>query len=159
MKVRRAIISVLLILSILASTVVMLRLDSDKEEAQVQEAQAATFDDSGRIEYQPAADTAMIYGTAQNPFTVLEIVPYAGYAEIGYLIGGKEPVDMARLSAIAMGNITSGGISAGAARAFIEYLAEKGYMTLLTEKEAVLCNAKDAELPAEQRKFACYQYT
>ena len=158
MKVRRAIISIILILSILASTVVMLRMNPDKEEVALQEAQAATFDDSGKIEYLSATDASMVYGTEQNPFTVLEIVPYAGYAEIGYLIGGKEPVDMARLSAVSLGTVSSDSISASAAKEFIEYLAEKHYMTLLTEEEAIICNAKDAELPAEKRKFACYQF-
>lgn len=159
MKVRRIIISVMLILSILASTVVMLCLDSDKEETKLQEAQAATYDANGLVEYADAGDASMAYGTEQNPFTVLEIVPYAGYAEIGYLTGGKEPVDMERLSRISLGTENSGGVSAAAAKGFIEYLAAKGYMTLLTEEEAAICNAKDAELPAGQRKFACHQFT
>lgn len=33
-------------------------------------------------------------GSATNPFVILEIVPYEGYAEIGYLIDGCEPVDI-----------------------------------------------------------------
>ena len=32
-------------------------------------------------------------GTAENPFVLLEIVPYAGEAEIGYMIEGCEPID------------------------------------------------------------------
>ncbi|ROR30644.1 uncharacterized protein DUF5057 [Mobilisporobacter senegalensis] len=36
-------------------------------------------------------------GTKQNPFVILEIVPYEGYAEIGYLIEGCEPVDMEKV--------------------------------------------------------------
>jgi hypothetical protein len=36
-------------------------------------------------------------GTKNNPFVILEIVPYEGYGEIGYLIDGCEPVDMDRL--------------------------------------------------------------
>jgi len=159
MKIRRVIISVVLILSILASTVVMLRLDSDKNDKKVQEAQAATYDDNGLVEHIDAADASAAYGTTNNPFTVLEIVPYAGYAEMGYLTGGKEPVDMERLSRISLGTETSAGVSANAAKEFIEYLAVKGYMTLLTEEEAAVCNAKDAEMPAGQRKFACYQFT
>ncbi len=159
MKVRRAIISIVLILSILASTVVMLRLEKKNEDPAVQEAKAATYDDSGFVEYIPAADEAAAYGTPQNPFTVLEIVPYAGYAEIGYLTGGKEPVNMERLCAIAMGTVASGQISAEAAREFIEYLTAKHYLTLLTEAEAAVSNAKDAELPADERKFAAYQFT
>lgn len=159
MKVRRIIISVILILSILASTVVMLRLDSKKDAVEIQEAKAATYDDSGFVEYTPVADEAAAYGSEENPFTVLEIVPYAGYAEIGYLTGGKEPVDMERLCAIASGDVTSEQISAKAAREFIDYLLAKHYLTALTEEEAIRCNAKDAELPKEERKFAAYQFT
>ncbi|WP_097015838.1 DUF5057 domain-containing protein [Anaerocolumna aminovalerica] len=36
-------------------------------------------------------------GTKNNPFVILEIVPYEGYGEIGYLIDGCEPVEMDRL--------------------------------------------------------------
>lgn len=32
-------------------------------------------------------------GTKENPFIILEIVPYRGMGQIGYLIGGEEPVD------------------------------------------------------------------
>ena len=32
-------------------------------------------------------------GEEVDPFTVVEIVPYKGMAEIGYLVGGQEPVD------------------------------------------------------------------
>ena len=159
MKIRRIIISVILILSILASTVVMLRLDSKEDAVEVQEAKAATYDDNGFVEYVPAADAAAAYGTKENPFTVLEIVPYAGYAEIGYLTGGKEPVDIELLCAIARSEKTSAQVSAKAAREFIDYLVTKHYLTALTEEEAILCNAKDAELPKEERKFAAYQFT
>ena len=157
MKLRRMIISIILVLSVLASTVVMLRLDS-KDDVIMREAQAATYDENGFVEYVPAADAAAAYGTKENPFTVLEIVPYAGYAEIGYLTGSKEPVDMERLCRIAMGTEVSGQLSASAAGQFIEYLAVKGYLTLLTQKEADASNAKDAELPKEERKFAAYQF-
>ena len=158
MKVRRAIISVVLILSILASAVVMLRFDMGKDTLPGQQAKAATYDDNGFVEYIPTADAAAAYGTVENPFTVLEIVPYAGYAEIGYLTGGKEPVNMERLCGIALGTISSEQISAKAARQFIEYLSAKHYMTLLTEEEAAVSNAKDAELEPEDRKFAAYQF-
>jgi len=159
MKVRRAIISVILILSVLASTVFMMRFDSEEADVILQEAQAATYDENGLVEFAGASDAAAAYGTAANPFTVLEIVAYAGYAEIGYLIGGKEPVDMERLCRIALGAETSEQISASAAVDFINHLATKGYVTLLTEEEAEACNAKDKELPKKERKFAAYRFT
>lgn len=37
-----------------------------------------------------------VKGTDTNPFVILEIVPYDGYAEIGYLIDGCEPVDISK---------------------------------------------------------------
>ena len=48
-------------------------------------------------------------GTKQNPFVILEIVPYEGYAEIGYLIEGCEPIDMDRIRY--SGDMTAGTIS------------------------------------------------
>lgn len=36
-------------------------------------------------------------GTEKNPFLVLEIVPWVGYAEFGYMIEGCEPVDYASM--------------------------------------------------------------
>ncbi len=37
-------------------------------------------------------------GTEENPFVILEIVPYEEYAEIGYLISGCEPVDLTAIT-------------------------------------------------------------
>lgn len=45
--------------------------------------------------FNPFAQT----GTAENPFIILEIVPYRGMGEIGYVIGGQEPVDISVSSA------------------------------------------------------------
>lgn len=39
-----------------------------------------------------AYDPTKAEGTAENPFTILEIVPNYSYAQIGYLIDGQEPV-------------------------------------------------------------------
>lgn len=51
-------------------------------------------------------------GTPENPFLILEIVPYEEYAEFGYHIGGCEPVDVENM--FGRGDITSIG-SFGAA--------------------------------------------
>lgn len=40
-------------------------------------------------DFNPNAET----GTKENPFIILEIVPYRGMGQIGYLVGGQEPVD------------------------------------------------------------------
>lgn len=42
--------------------------------------------------FNPQAPT----GTNENPFLILEIVPYRGMGQIGYLVGGQEPVDIDR---------------------------------------------------------------
>lgn len=41
-----------------------------------------------------AYDPTKEEGTAQNPFTILEIVPNHTYAQIGFLIDGQEPVNV-----------------------------------------------------------------
>lgn len=33
-------------------------------------------------------------GSKENPFIILEIVPYRGMGQIGYIVGGQEPVDI-----------------------------------------------------------------
>lgn len=40
-------------------------------------------------DFDPNAKT----GTKENPFIILEIVPYRGMGQIGYLVGGQEPAD------------------------------------------------------------------
>ena len=42
-------------------------------------------------------DFTLVRGTAERPFVILEIVPYEEYGELGYLIGGCEPVNIERL--------------------------------------------------------------
>lgn len=66
----------------------------------IQEVQA------GIIANNASADTKKVYtekdsnyksGTAENPLTILEIVPNHSMAKIGYLIPGCEPIDMNKL--------------------------------------------------------------
>lgn len=33
-------------------------------------------------------------GTEERPYTILEIVPFLGYAEMGYMVAGQEPIDL-----------------------------------------------------------------
>lgn len=51
------------------------------------------------ISYMPKADKSAAIGTAENPFTILEIVPNKSMGMIGYMIPGCEPVDMEALAA------------------------------------------------------------
>lgn len=53
---------------------------------------------SDKISYLPK-DTEKDMGSAENPFTVLEIVPNQSMAMIGYMIPGCEPVDIAAIGA------------------------------------------------------------
>ena len=64
------------------------------------EAEADTsyfVDENGKIAVPPggtSTEARMNRGnSAENPFFALEIVPYEGYAEFGYLIEGCEPID------------------------------------------------------------------
>ncbi len=65
-------------------------------------ASAAIYGTDGII---PVPKEEGMQGTANNPFVILEVVPYEGYAEIGYLIGGCEPVNLEDLA--------QDGVSAG----------------------------------------------
>lgn len=43
-------------------------------------------------------DTKQEAGSKDNPFLILEIVPYYGQAEMGYLISGCEPIDFSKVN-------------------------------------------------------------
>lgn len=68
-----------------------------KQNREASAAGSAYFiDENGKIAVPPGGWTTearMTRGTEDNPFFALEIVPYEGYAELGYLIEGCEPVD------------------------------------------------------------------
>lgn len=50
---------------------------------------------------------AMSTETASNTFTILEVVPYPGMAEIGYMVGGQEPIDLSKFNNLNSVGITS----------------------------------------------------
>ena len=52
-------------------------------------------------------DRARDLGTAENPFLVLEILPYEGYAEIGYMVAGQEPIDFERARYITLNEVNA----------------------------------------------------
>lgn len=43
-------------------------------------------------------DKSANLGTAENPFTVLEVVPYKGMGLLGYTVPGQEPVDISQFT-------------------------------------------------------------
>jgi len=45
-------------------------------------------------------------GSDTNPFIILEVVPYEGYAEIGYSIQGSEPIPMDQMRYNQNGNLS-----------------------------------------------------
>ncbi len=84
----------ILIASILLGVIGVLFLGS--RFGKERESAAAVVSNDGKITI-PVRNTDSPLGAADNPFVLLEIVPYEGYAEIGYLIGGQEPVNMERV--------------------------------------------------------------
>ena len=53
-----------------------------------------TLDDYNKMCESGKVNCTQEAGDKDNPFLILEIVPYYGQAEIGYLISGCEPIDM-----------------------------------------------------------------
>ncbi|MDD4113955.1 MAG: hypothetical protein PHC56_13130, partial [Herbinix sp.] len=47
----------------------------------------------------PGFDPSKPEGSEENPFIILEIVPHRSIGQIGYAVGGQEPVDLARIDA------------------------------------------------------------
>lgn len=48
-------------------------------------------------QYENEENSEQPRGTAENPFVILELVPYEDFAEFGYLIGGCEPIKVEEL--------------------------------------------------------------
>lgn len=67
-----------------------------KEANAVDEPEIFFVDKDGKIEVPTGPNTGNVdtRGTEDNPFFVLEIVPYDGMAQIGFLIDGQEPIDV-----------------------------------------------------------------
>lgn len=59
---------------------------------------SAAMVEGDKVKNVPDKNSAYPLGTALNPFLILEIVPFEGFAEIGYNIAGQEPVDIEVLS-------------------------------------------------------------
>lgn len=53
--------------------------------------------ESKRTAYDNGTDIHGTLGTTENPFFILEIVPYEEYAEFGYQISGCEPIDVMKM--------------------------------------------------------------
>lgn len=70
-------------------------------------------------------------GTSDNPFVILEIVPYEGYAEIGYMISGCEPIPLNQLTF----DNTAGGLLASTKGLNYEWKAE--YTTTLGKGDVI----------------------
>lgn len=93
-KTRIIISLVLVLVAFVAGIAVFSQSDRDRSaQADGTATTRYTVDGDGRIEPPPTSTTAA-KGTAENPFFILEIVPYEGMGSIGYHIAGCEPIDM-----------------------------------------------------------------
>ena len=52
-------------------------------------------------------DKSASLGSDNNPYVILEVVPDEAYAEMGYLVGGEEPVDLNTMLSNAVGTTTN----------------------------------------------------
>ncbi len=91
----RIIISLVLVLVAFAAGIAVFSQSDRDRSAQADGSVTTryTVDDDGKIEPPPTSTTAA-KGTEENPFFILEIVPYEGMGSIGYHIAGCEPIDM-----------------------------------------------------------------
>ncbi|WMJ88586.1 DUF5057 domain-containing protein [Anaerocolumna sp. MB42-C2] len=83
------------ILFVISAIIMLKGISSYTQKEEVTKASAAIYGTDGII---PVPKEEGVQGTANNPFVILEVVPYEGYAEIGYLIGGCEPVKLEELA-------------------------------------------------------------
>ncbi len=124
MKIKLRVAVSLLLFVVIAAIVGIV----DKEEDVYQVAAATHFGTDATIPNFPEIGNK---GTDNNPFVILEIVPYEGYAEIGYMIGGCEPVP---LESLAFNNSVGGTVASTGGLTF-EWKAE--YTDVLKEGDKV----------------------
>lgn len=93
-KVRILISLVLVAVAFIAGLTVYAQSNKDRSaQADGTTTTRYTVDPDGRIE-PPAMDTTKEKGSPENPFFILEIVPFEGMGTIGYHIEGCEPINM-----------------------------------------------------------------
>lgn len=98
-KVRIAISCVLAVVAFVFGIFTFSQLNKNDTKQAIAEDPAVYFTDAqGKVAEVPGGTTLEARlnrgSSAENPFFVLEIVPYEGYAEFGYHISGCEPVDI-----------------------------------------------------------------
>lgn len=97
-KVRILISLVLVAVAFIAGIAVYAQTNRDRSaQADGSGTTRYTVDDDYKIA-PPAMDPAYAKGTEQNPFFVLELVPYEEMGHFGYQISGCEPVDMMKVA-------------------------------------------------------------
>lgn len=85
MKHRKKIKNIIMLtLLVLLIPIIVFSLKDSKKASAINAPSYLTFEN-----FNPDAGL----GTKENPFIILEIVPYRGMGEIGYIVGGQEPVD------------------------------------------------------------------
>ncbi len=102
-KIRIIISCILILVAFGAGFVIYAQTYGDRPEEAVAEGTPKSYliDKDGHIEEPVGGNTEearKTRGTETNPFFILEIVPYDGMAEFGYLISGKEPIDVEALA-------------------------------------------------------------
>ena len=97
---KRRSIALLLILSLVVgifSTVLMYDKREPMNEVSASSVVTGTTLDDKLVSAGLSAITSGSVGTNANPYDIVEIVPYKGMAQLGYLIGGQEPIDISSL--------------------------------------------------------------
>lgn len=100
MKSKKAIASMLAFTMVLTS-VATLQFDKKQDGSDADAAYNTQSDDTvsnlADAVSTLALDKNSELGTVDNPFTVLEVVPYKGMGLLGYMVDGQEPVDLSNL--------------------------------------------------------------
>lgn len=94
-RMTKAVLGCVLIASLIIAGVAHAEyLGNGKKKASAAGISSGYFvDKDGKIQ-KPQKDRSKELGTAENPFFVLEIVPWDQWAQFGYQIGGWEPIDL-----------------------------------------------------------------
>lgn len=92
-KILAVVLSLVMVASLLTGIGVIWR--SQRAETAIADQSAGyTITSDGKFTFPSTYDQTQPIGSKNNPYIVLEIVPNENMAQMGYLVGGKEPIDV-----------------------------------------------------------------
>lgn len=109
----------------------------------------ATIDSMRILDMTQKSGNRMTMGTSSNPLMILELVPWQGYGEIGYMIEGCEPVDIYTRAGCYSREKAAYYRSIGEENTYNKYLGPTGGLSWVNSGAVVLQCFADEDYPGK----------